>query len=169
MTTTARTRRPLEDRFWEKVDRREPHECWLWTGAVKDSGYGVFWLEGNRFAPAHRLSLELCLGRPLTADEVARHDCDTPLCVNPGHLVPGTQKQNVDDMIARGRHRVSHGESNGRARLTAEQVAEIRRRHEDHVRALAEEFGVSEVTVYRVLRGATWRTTLQPPKERSTK
>lgn len=155
-------RRTPEERFWDKVDRRAPDECWLWTGAVKDTGYGLLWLDGNRFALAHRFSLELSIARPLAPFEVARHNCDTPLCVNPGHLTPGTQQENVDDMVSRGRHRAAHGETNGRARLTAEQVAEIRRRHEQAARDLAAEFGVSVVTIYRVIKGKTWRTHHQP-------
>ena len=53
---------------------------------------------------AHRYALERKLGRELEPGEVARHTCDNPICVNPDHLLPGTQRDNVDDMMRRGRH-----------------------------------------------------------------
>src|SRR5689334_4116509 len=75
----------LGERFWSKVDRRAPAECWLWLGSRDDKGYGR--LDRNkRIARAHRLAWELTHG-PIPDGLVVRHRCDNPPCVNPAHLL----------------------------------------------------------------------------------
>lgn len=113
--------RPLDVRFWEKVDKRSPEECWPWTGATTFGGYGVIGLGRDHLIRAHRLSFEMHEG-PIPKGLIIRHRCDNPGCVNPAHLIPGTQKQNMDDAVRRGRTR-------GHPRkLTDEDVANIRLR-----------------------------------------
>ncbi len=74
---------PVE-RFWEKVDRRGPDECWLWRGGVAHDGRGVIFFRGNqRFA--HRVAWEIAHGRP-PGQLWVTHECGNPLCVNPDHL-----------------------------------------------------------------------------------
>lgn len=99
---------PLEDRFWSKVDVRSPWECWEWTGTRNylRGGYGTFResrKSGHRIFRAHRLAYELTFGS-IPDGLVVRHVCDNPPCVNPLHLLAGTQKENIADMMARGRH-----------------------------------------------------------------
>lgn len=82
---------PLEVRMWSKVDVGRSH--WTWRGAVNDSGYGVIW-DGSRLVYAHRLAYELLVGSipdGLTID----HCCTVRLCVNPAHLEPVTQLENI--------------------------------------------------------------------------
>lgn len=95
-------RRPLSDRLWPKVDRRGPDECWPFTGSRNEHGYGLIRGEDGKLVKAHRAAYELTHG-PLPAGVVLRHSCDNPPCCNPAHGVPGTQADNVADMIARGR------------------------------------------------------------------
>lgn len=135
--------RPIEERFWEKVDRRSPTECWLWTGATTYGGYGVIGL-GRRLVRAHRYAYEASNG-PIDARLVIRHKCDTPACVNPDHLEIGTQKQNVGDMLDRGR-------ANPRRKLTPVQLAQIKAAT-GTVRSIAVEFGVSNSYVSMVKTG----------------
>lgn len=93
----------LADRFWAKVDRGG--DCWLWTGEKNRHGYGRFdlWHEGKRTRIfAHRLVLRL-IGEPPGDDQVVMHICDNPPCVNPGHLRVGTQADNMQDAVAKGR------------------------------------------------------------------
>jgi hypothetical protein len=92
----------LERRFWEKVDRRDPDECWPWHGA-KVNGYGHIW-SGGRMQKASRVALELTLKRALGVAELALHSCDNPPCCNPAHLRAGTNSDNTRDMVERGRH-----------------------------------------------------------------
>jgi hypothetical protein len=97
---------PKAGRFWKKADRSQhsPGGCWLWIGARNNLGYGVFAVElrPTRLALAHRVAFALAVG-PVPRGLVVRHRCDTPSCVNPDHLLLGTQKHNVADCIERGR------------------------------------------------------------------
>ena len=59
-TTNARPKQTLADRFWAKVRKGGPEECWEWTAVVNEHGYGVIHPEGRRSGPtlkAHRVSL----------------------------------------------------------------------------------------------------------------
>lgn len=91
-----------EQRFEQKVDRvGNPDGCWLWTGTKVSIGYGWFWHPGGTYA--HRWSYQHYVG--LIPDGlVIRHKCDNPPCVNPDHLLVGTQRDNIADAISRGRH-----------------------------------------------------------------
>lgn len=103
------------DRFWSKVLKGpRPTDCWLWTGAIGDDGYGRFWIkngDGQRMIRAHRYALALAHGG-LTAIDGAEacHVCDNPLCVrttdgdDAPHVYLGTRQANMADRAARGRH-----------------------------------------------------------------
>jgi len=102
---------PLAERFWAKVYRMDEDECWPWMGARQPSGHGrisegrrASWA-GARALGAHRVSWELRHQRSLKPGDVVRHTCDNPRCVNPRHLVVGSQRDNVNDMDRRGRRR----------------------------------------------------------------
>lgn len=153
--TTDSPVKTLAERFWEKVDKRGPDECWLWTAATNEAGYGVMRPEGRRTGPtvkAHRVSL--ALAGVDVAGRVVRHRCDNPPCVNPAHLELGTQIQNVGDMVRRGR--VAHGSM--RSRLTEDDVRAIRARAAagDLMRVIAADFGISRPTVSRIVNRKGW-------------
>lgn len=94
-------KRTLEHRFWSKVDKRGPDECWLWMGARNPQGPGYF--EGHEYGTAaHRVAYQLVKG-PIPQGMVVRHKCDMPPCVNPAHLEIGTRADNVQDRVSRGR------------------------------------------------------------------
>lgn len=96
---------PLEERFWPKVDKspgKGPNgDCWLWTGCKLPKGYGQIGI-ANVPALAHRVSYELANG-PIPEGLHVLHACDNPSCVNPTHLLAGTPKDNMQDMISKGR------------------------------------------------------------------
>lgn len=94
---------PIHIRFWEHVDRRDEDECWEWKGAHDGRGYGQIAV-GAGVAPlkAHRLSWEIHNGR-IPDGLVVCHSCDNPSCVNPAHLSPGTQQENMVQASERGR------------------------------------------------------------------
>ncbi len=94
-------------RFWEKVDRRGPSECWPWIGYVDATGYGRFSpLGGTRTRQAHRVAWEIANDRLIPTSDVeivVMHSCDFPRCCNPAHLSLGTDRTNHDDMVRKGR------------------------------------------------------------------
>jgi hypothetical protein len=91
----------VQARFWSKVDTRD--DCWRWTGTRTTDGYGWFW-SGRRNIRAHRVAWEITAGSEIPSGMKVLHSCDDRLCVNPGHLRLGTQRDNLRDCVQRGRH-----------------------------------------------------------------
>lgn len=85
------------------------------------------------------------------------HRCDNPPCIRPEHLFLGTQADNIEDAVAKGRHS-SVGDRNNNAKLTNALVASLRRKAKSGVRAkeLAKEFKVGQKYVYTILGGYVW-------------
>lgn len=98
---------------------------------------------------------------------VARHTCDRKGCINPKHLIPGTQSQNVRDAHDRGRAttRKARGESSGRATLTADVVTDMRRRarNGERIQAIADRHGVKHSAAWQAIRGISWQHLQEPP------
>ena len=148
---------PPIERFWRRVDKRGPDECWENPGH-KSGKYGWF-QPGGKGSPsvlAHRYAYEITKG-PIPDGLIVMHSCDNRRCVNPAHLSAGTHKQNTADMIAKGRHaRVAPlGSDNGKAVLTEVDVRMIRASSETN-KAIADRLGVSISTVRGVRIGRTW-------------
>lgn len=89
-------------RFMDKVEMIPFHECWEWMGG-KTRGYGRIAV-GLKTMTTHRFSYITHNGDVPKGLHVL-HSCDNPGCVNPKHLFLGTQKDNMDDMIKKGRGR----------------------------------------------------------------
>lgn len=148
-------------RFWAKVQKTST--CWLWTAGKDKDGYGKFAITAprgvrpkQRHVRAHRLAWELEHGHSFPRGKVTRHSCDTPACVRPSHVLPGTQKQNRADCVVRGRQ--PRGEKSGCARLTASQILAIRRRAVvETYRSLAEEYDVCTATISHIVNRRNWR------------
>jgi hypothetical protein len=118
--------------------------CWLWTGALSDSGYGSVWLRG-RVMGAHRAFYTLLVGAIPPGQHVC-HRCDTRACVNPYHLFLGSRSDNMRDSAEKGRmgHRT--------AKLTYEQALEVKASTKRGV-DLARRFGVSENVICNIRAG----------------
>lgn len=156
----GRPRRPLADRLWSKVDVREPDECWPWLGSRISTGvgYGQVGAGGGdgKNLTVHRVAWELVNG-PIPEGTgyhgtCVCHRCDNPVCANPAHLFLGTTADNMADRNAKGRQ--ARGERSGRAKLNAEQVAEIRG-SVGTLKTIAAQYGVTFSSIARIRRRET--------------
>jgi len=154
---TEEEKKKLIKRFWSRVDRKGPDDCWLWKMSVDKDGYGNFRSSIIKIKMAHRVSYFLKNGE-FDLFLCICHHCDTPQCVNPSHLFLGTPADNHADMIEKGR-RVNHiGSDNGRAKLNEDLVIEIHKKYEGGAESkqLAEDYGVSPSQVISIASGRTW-------------
>ena len=81
------------ERFMSKVEPVTESGCWLWTGSENNYGYGKFYIH-NGSVGAHRFAYEHFIG-PIPTGLVPDHLCRVRCCVNPSHLRPLTNKDNV--------------------------------------------------------------------------
>lgn len=172
--------RSLEDRF-EGLTEWEPNSgCRLWTASANERGYGLVKAWG-RTRLAHRVAWVMERG-PIPKGLQICHRCDTPSCVNVQHFFLGTQAENLADMIRKGRsatgdrssarrhpEALSRGERHKWAKLTEEQVKEIRRDYvwrspTNGLKALGRRYDVDHKTIWFIVARKTW----MPPKAATT-
>ncbi len=105
---------------------------------------------------AHRLAYKMFNGE-LRDDLVVRHTCDNPPCVNPEHLLIGTNKDNTQDAVSRGR--MDRGSNRWSALLCEEDVPDIRQRLDagETCISIAVLYSVDRSTISMIKRGKTWR------------
>jgi hypothetical protein len=139
-----------KDYFWSWVNKTDT--CWLWTGSVTAYGYGRMRKQGKTLQ-AHRLSLEMALGRSL-GKMMACHSCRNRLCVNPAHLREGTALDNQRDRIKDGT--APRGSNHGHAKLTEDQVRAIRADTRTQ-REIAEQYGVTMPNVSHIKTYKSWK------------
>lgn len=143
------------ERFWSRVDKTSsPRGCWLWTAGKTGNGYALITVNYRRWY-IHRYAWFLIRGVEPTLDLL--HSCDTPLCVNPDHLREGTQADNSQDMIERGRSLIGSKQPN--SKLTEQDVIEIRngvasgKSQAEYVR----KYQLSTATVFNIVHRKMWR------------
>lgn len=145
------------DRFWSKVNKRGPNDCWVWTAGKLKDGYGAFKTGelGREQTSAHRYSYRLAHGE-IPPGMVVCHRCDNPPCVNPAHLFLGTQRDNQMDKITKGRANTAHGRALPHAKLDETSVRLIRARTDSAVKVAAD-FGVSPSVIDSVRHRRSWK------------
>jgi hypothetical protein len=144
----------MDDQTLQRLESKinKTGDCWLWTSATTIKGYGVIRIK-QKIYYAHRVMYILYNGAIPDGLDV-RHKCRNK-CVNPEHLEIGTRSQNCQDMIRDGTD--CHGERSPTAKLTAEQVLEIRRRFNESTIDLAKEFGVGRWTIREIITRRSWK------------
>ena len=131
----------------------EPNSgCWLWMGFVHPRGYGHMKV-GTRNHRVHRLSYHLHTGIDPGSLHVM-HSCDVRICINPAHLSLGSNRENIDDKVRKGRHQF--GERTPIAVLTEADVLAIRRAT-GTLREIGQEFGICRDHVFRIRKRLAWR------------
>jgi len=149
-------REMVEHRFNSRVDRREPDECWPWTGELEPAGYAFFY--GQKIIDrAHRWAYVFAKG-PIGRYSENRslcvcHTCDNRACCNPAHLFEGTDADNAADMARKGR--VQRGSKHYAAKLTEEQVLAIRLDTRPY-REIAADYGVGTGTIGNLFKKGSW-------------
>lgn len=146
---------PWPQRFWEKVSKSDDRDkCWLWTGSVGGHGYGQIHKDGKP-RTAHRLSYQLSVGEIPDGMHVL-HRCDVRACCNPNHLFIGSNRENMLDKISKGRHNAPRGERSPKAKLTEDDIKQIRGINLESEK-IGRIYGVSGHQVGLIKRLQSWR------------
>ena len=133
-----------------------PESCWKWKGAHTPDGYGLY----NELL-AHRVVYALHFGKDISSICIL-HSCDHPPCINPWHMFEGSLLDNNRDRHTKGRSVMptnrARGSQHGKAKLTNEQVAEIKKLYASGLKAreLAMRFGVCKQSIYSIIHGHYW-------------
>lgn len=149
--------RPMADRFWTKVNkngpivRKELGPCWLWIGGTICKGRKGIFLWYGYPTLAHCVAWMLSKATKTIDVPCICHKCDVQMCVRPDHLFEGTQKDNMNDMLLKGRRW---------CRLDPTNIPMVRARFlkGETAKQLAQEYKVSVATIHRALNGTTWKT-----------
>lgn len=135
--------------------------CWEWKGAKNKQEYGyIFDSRINKKVLAHRFFYSEYTGQPIPPDIDILHKCDNPSCIYPLHLFKGDQTINMRDMKEKGREHHASGILNHKAKLTAEQVLEIRAVYIPMVTTCAElgrKYGVTRENIHSIIIRKTWK------------
>jgi hypothetical protein len=159
-TTLARSVASFENRFWARVTKSGPDDCWVWQGAIHSAGYGRCTRPGKVTDFTHRVAYELA-NRESPGELFVCHRCDNRPCCNPSHLFLGTHRDNMADMFAKKRNSQPprlYGEAAHNTLLRNEQVIAIKQalaRGEKGM-DLARRFGVSPQVISFIKTGRTW-------------
>lgn len=150
---------PVEDRLWARVEKRGPDDCWEWSGHRNVKGYGMIKLANGKADRTHRVALR-STGVDVGFGVVVMHKCDNPPCCNPAHLSAGTIEDNTADMVAKKRNSTARGSRSAKAKLTEDQVREIKEKYSDRrtsTQVIANLYGVSQPTISYILIGKHWK------------
>ena len=129
--------------------------CWNWTGKLNAYGYPV--ARRHNHIGGHRVSYYLHKSSP-PAGVCVCHSCDNRSCVNPDHLFLGSNADNVRDRHNKGR--TCSGENRPQARLTEQDVIDIRSRYIPRkvtLQQLANEYGVNNSHIWHIVNGTHWK------------
>ena len=140
--------------FDDKYEECPTTGCFLWTAALTNTGYA----KHTGLIKGHRFAWERKHG-PVPDGLFVCHHCDTRSCVNPDHMFLGTNRDNMDDMVRKGRSiGKNQGAGHGLTKFTDDSIRELRllRSQGWTYDALAEYYEVGKSTVARIITGKVW-------------
>jgi len=150
----------LQERFWCKVEIGNPDECWEWLACKDGHGYGQIGYNSKSYIATH-IAIFLTTHIMPSLGTVVLHSCDNPSCVNPSHLKIGTHADNVADRKAKGRSGAPKGAAHHSAKLTENQVKEIKQELNSHYcrsfRSIGMHYGVSDTAIRKIKAGKSWK------------
>lgn len=147
----------VESRFWSKVNIGDG--CWEWNAATTWDGYGRFRLNGTQCL-AHRISYTMH-NKIDPGELLVCHKCDNPKCVNPDHLFLGTNSDNQNDCLKKGRRKAKNGERGVNSSLSDKAACSIREEYADSsitANDLAKKYNVPRLTIQKIINGTIYRT-----------
>lgn len=141
--------------FWKTLKPGNSDECWNWPKYRSKLGYGTINIDGKNWK-THRVAFYLRTGElPISVC----HKCDNPSCCNPNHLFGGTQKENIRDMVQKGRKVTHRGENHPNTVLTANDVLAIREEYSHggiSYAALGRKYGITDVHTRDLIKRKRW-------------
>jgi hypothetical protein len=146
----------LEKRFWAKVKKGKPNECWEWMACL-NNGYGRIGFPIDGVTYTHRLSYILYHGK-IPDGLLILHKCDNRRCVNPRHLMVGTIQDNIRDRDAKGR--ASSGENHFMSKSTWKTIQKIRKEYASgkfFQRELAKKYGYCIEQIRNIITYKFWK------------
>ena len=152
-------------RFWAKVKKGKPNECWEWQAACfknrrGEESYGNFTIykftERSNYTGAHYFSYWLHNKRD-PHPYLILHTCDNPKCVNPSHLKLATIQTNARD--AARKFKMNQGEGVRTAKLTRKQVVLILNRVKggESIASIARELSMAWSSIQKIVIGQSWK------------
>lgn len=146
--------------FWDRVNQYvqiSSTGCHLFNGHLDECGYGRITKDGKLVRVHREMWKQHNPNEEISG--VIMHTCDTPNCVNPAHLVHGTQAENIADMVAKGRRVTVKGSAQKDAKLTESDISVIRTLLASGVSGyrISKQFKVSEQTIRFIKQGKTWK------------
>lgn len=144
----------MTKRIMARVKVNEQTDCWEWQGYKCKKGYGRITISSGKYVLVHRYMYEHCVGK-IPDGLFVCHSCDNPKCCNPEHLWVGTDSDNQQDSIEKGRKNAPCGEKHWKSKITNKERKLIVKEYtlgNVGTRALAKKLGISRGMVMTAIK-----------------